>query len=94
MPDDSVSLEDMVEEADTLAARAREAQHTATLKMRGQDPLLAELLDQLWADTTQQANWLFKRHSAEQGRPMDLIISGHTSKVRELISAILHGVFQ
>lgn len=94
MPDDSVSLEDMVEEADTLAARARQAQHTATLKMRRQDPLLAELLDQLWADTTQQANWLFKKLSAHQGRPVDLVTGGHTSKVRELAHAILHGVFQ
>lgn len=94
MSTDSASLKGMIEEADAIAARVRDAQHATTLEIRKRDPELAALLDQLWPDTARQASWLFKRLSGGPGRPVDLIVSGEALKVHEIAQAILHGVFR
>lgn len=89
-----MSLKQMVEEADAIAARVREAQLAATLEIRRQDPELAALLDQLWSDPARQAKWLFKRLSAGPNRPVDFIVSGEASEVHDMAQAVLHGIFR
>lgn len=90
----SASLNQLIEQADLNLKRAQEAQYLATIEIRRLNPELAMLLDQLWPDTFKQANWLFKRLSLTPDRPVDLIASGQSSKVHELLHSMLHGLFR
>lgn len=78
--------------ADSIEARAKSVRCEVVKQVRNRDPKLASMLDDLFPDIADQAEWLFRALYGRKERPIDLIVSQRGEEVEKVIASLLYGI--
>lgn len=85
-------LERLISEADFIGVNASSVRCEAAKQVHHQDPILAVMLNDLFPDIADQANWLFSPLFGRTERPIDLIVSQRHEEVAKVVAALLYGI--